>query len=84
MAARAAHRRGAGGQEALFPRESAIAFGSAAAASAADLYRAVPGARGREIDLAVAATAICWDARLWTLNPRDFDDVPGLELFRPA
>ena len=71
-------------QEALFPREAAVAFGAAEAAKAADLYRAVPGARGREIDLAVAACAICWDARLWTLNTRDFDDIPGLEMFRPA
>jgi predicted nucleic acid-binding protein len=71
-------------QEALFPRESAIAFGAAEAAKAAELYRSLPGARGREIDLAVAASAICWDARLWTLNIRDFDDIPGLTLFRPG
>ena len=68
-------------QEALFPRESAIAFGPAEAARAADLYGATPSARGREIDLAVAACAICWDARLWTLNVRDFADVPGLDLY---
>jgi predicted nucleic acid-binding protein len=71
-------------QEALFPRESAIAFGPSEAARAAELYRAVPGARGREIDLAIAACAICWDARLWTLNVGDFDDIPSLELYRPA
>jgi len=71
-------------QEALFPRESAIAFGPAEAARAAEIYRAVPGARGREIDLAIAACAICWDARLWTLNVGDFDDIPSLELYRPA
>jgi predicted nucleic acid-binding protein len=35
--------------------------------------------RGREIDLAIAAHAISRDARLWTLNPNDFDDIPGLE-----
>ncbi len=71
-------------QEALFPRASAIAFGSVEAAKAAELYRSLPGSRAREIDLAVAATAICWDARLWTFNVRDFDDIPGLELFRPV
>lgn len=71
-------------QEALFPREAAIAFGAAEATKAAELYRAAPGARGREIDLAVAACAICWDARLWTLNVKDFGDIPGLELYRPA
>jgi predicted nucleic acid-binding protein len=36
--------------------------------------------RGREIDLAIAATAIVHDAALWTLNPRDFADVPRLRL----
>lgn len=71
-------------QEALFPRESAIAFGTAEAARAADLYRSVPSARGREIDLAIAACALCWDARLWTLNVRDFDDIAGLEVSRPV
>jgi len=71
-------------QEALFPRESAIAFGPAETARAADLYRAVPGARGREIDLAIAACAICWDARLWTLNVGDFEAIPSLELYRPG
>jgi predicted nucleic acid-binding protein len=69
-------------QEALWPRESAIAFGPAEAATAAELYRSVRAPRGREIDLAIAACAICWDARLWTLNPDDFRDVPGLEVSR--
>ena len=68
-------------QEALFPRESAIGFGPAEAARAADLFGATPSARGREIDLAIAACAICWDARLWTLNVHDFADVPGLDLY---
>lgn len=67
-------------QEALFPREAAIPFGPAEAARAADLYRQVRGARGREIDLAIAACALCQEARLWTLNHEDFGDVPGLEL----
>lgn len=71
-------------QEALFPRETAIAFGVAEAARAADLYRSVPSARGREIDLAIAACALCWDARLWTLNTGDFDDIPGLAVSKPA
>lgn len=70
-------------QEALFPRESAIVFGPAEADLAAELHRAVPAARSREIDIAIAACAICWDARLWTLNPRDFRDIPGLELYTP-
>ena len=67
-------------QEALFPRAAAIPFGPAEAARAADLYRSVRGARGREIGLAIAACALCHDARLWTLNVEDFEDVPKLEL----
>lgn len=67
-------------QEALFPRTSAFQFGVQEAALAADLYRRLGRARGREIDLAIAACAIVHDAALWTLNPEDFKDVPGLEL----
>lgn len=44
--------------EELFPSEQAVAFGPAAAAVAARLYKQVPRVRGREIDLAVAACAI--------------------------
>ncbi len=67
-------------QEALFPRESAVPFGTAEAALAADLYRRLPRARGREVDLAVAACAITHDAVLWTLNPEDFADIADLRL----
>lgn len=69
-------------QEALFPSESALPFGPVEAARASDLYRHVPRARGREIDLAIAAHALTEGAALWTLNERDFADVPGLELVR--
>jgi len=68
-------------QEALWPAAAAIAFGPDEAATAAHLYRSIRAPRGREIDLAIAACAICWDAALWTLNVKDFHDVPGLELF---
>jgi predicted nucleic acid-binding protein len=71
-------------QEALWPRDSAIVFGAAEAAKAADLYRAVRSPRGREIDLAIAACAICWEAQLWTLNVADFRDIPGLDVSRPG
>ncbi len=67
-------------QEALFPRSAALAFGPEEAAVASRLYRSLPRPRGREIDLAIAAHAIALDARLWTLNPRDFGDLPGLAL----
>lgn len=67
-------------QEALVPTESVIAFDASAAARAADLYRRLPKGRGREIDLAIAACALTQRAALWTLNPADFKDVPGLPL----
>lgn len=70
-------------QEALWPSTAAIAFGPEEAAVAATLYRSVRAARGREIDLAIAACAIYWSASLWTLNVKDFRDVPGLELYEP-
>ena len=67
-------------QQALFPSEAALPFGPHEAALAAQLYRSVPRPRGREMDLAIAATAILHDAPLWTLNPRDFRDIPRLRL----
>jgi len=71
-------------QDALFPRESAIAFGPEEAEVAARLYRTLPGARQREFDLCVAACALTHDAALWTLNVSDFRDIPGLRLFLPG
>ncbi len=68
-------------QDALFPPDGAVPFGAEEAALAAGLYRRVTRGRGRELDLAVAACALRHEAALWTLNPRDFRDVPGLTLF---
>jgi predicted nucleic acid-binding protein len=70
-------------QEALFPEASVIAFGAAEASIAAQVYRTVRRPRGREINLAIAACALRWDAALWTLNPDDFRDVPGVRLVEP-
>lgn len=71
-------------QEHLFPAARAIGFGAAEARVAADLYRRVGRARGREIDLAIAACALVREAPLWTRNELDFDDIPGLELFQTS
>ena len=71
-------------QEALFPTAAAVPFGPLEAARAASIYVAVTRPRGREIDLAIAACALSWDAELWTLNVDDFGDVPGLRVFDPA
>jgi len=67
-------------QEDLFPREQAVPFDTEAAAEAAALYARLPRPRGRDLDLAIAASALVNEAALWTLNPRDFSDVPGLRL----
>ncbi len=66
--------------EELFPQEQAPVFGPAEAMLSARLYRTVPRPRGREMDLAIAATAIIRDASLWALNRDDFRDIPGLTL----
>ena len=67
-------------QEDLFPTEHAVAFGAAEAAMAARLYKQLARPRGREIDLAVAASAIANSAVIWTLNPGGFRDIPDLRL----
>jgi predicted nucleic acid-binding protein len=67
-------------QEELFPAEAAVAFGPAEAALASRLYKQVPRARGREVDLAVAACALAAGGAIWTLNPADFRDIPGVRL----
>jgi len=71
-------------QEALFPSESAVVFGSREAELAARLYRLVPRPRQRELDLAVAACALTNGAVIWTLNTGDFRDIPGLALWPPS
>lgn len=71
-------------QEALFPSESAVAFGPLEARRAAEIYRSAKSPRGREVDFAVAACALTWDATLWTLNVRDFSDIKGLTVARPG
>jgi len=70
-------------QEALFPRESAVPFAAAEAALAAALYIRLRKARGREIDLAIAACAMARKATLWTLNVKDFEDIADLEASIP-
>lgn len=67
-------------QTELLPPDAVVAFDPQSAARAAALYRSVRRARGRDLDLAIAACAIEHDAVLWTANTRDFDDIPGLRL----
>ena len=67
-------------QETFLPTTSAVSFGVREAEIAAGIYRRVKRPRQREVDIAIAACAIANGAALWTLNPRDFSDIPGLEL----
>lgn len=71
-------------QEALFPGELAASFGPPEAALAGSLFRRLKKPRGRGFDVAIAACAILREASLWTLNPRDFEDIPGLTLYEPV
>ena len=71
-------------QEALLPSTDARGFGPAEAARAAALYRIVKRARGRDMDIAIAACALEHGAHVWTLNPDDFKDLPELKLYGPA
>jgi len=70
-------------QEAVLPAAAAREFGPSEAATAARTYRSLTRARGRDMDIAIAACAIEHGARLWTLNPDDFRDLPGLDLYDP-
>ncbi len=71
-------------QAELFLEEDIPPFGSQEAEVAAELFKAVPHPRGREMDIGIAACAIAWNADLWTLNARDFRDIPGLRLAIPG
>jgi predicted nucleic acid-binding protein len=73
-----------GVQESLVPARSTCAFGAAEAALAGDIYRRLHRPRNRGIDIAIASCAMIQHAALWTLNPRDFADIPGLELVLTA
>ncbi|MCP3958790.1 MAG: type II toxin-antitoxin system VapC family toxin [bacterium] len=67
-------------QEDLFPSEDCFPFDHRAAHVAAELYLRLGRPRPRQFDLAIAATALIAGGSLWTLNPSDFEDIPGLDL----
>jgi predicted nucleic acid-binding protein len=66
-------------QEAMFPSDQAIVFGPREALLSAELYKSLTRPRSREIDIAIAATAILREATLWTTNTADFAGIPGLK-----
>lgn len=67
-------------REAILPAESVAPFGAEEAELAAGLYRVLRRPRARAVDMAIAACALRREASLWTLNPRDFADIPNLRL----
>lgn len=69
-------------EQVILSPDAIVPFSTIEAEVAAELYAAVRRARGREIDIAIAACAIARQAELWTLNPADFADLPGLRLFQ--
>ena len=69
-------------QEALFPSDESLTFGTREAALSAQIYQSLSRGRGTEIDIAIAACAIVRDAELWTLNTADFNGIPKLRLAR--
>lgn len=64
----------------LVPGNSVVSFTTEEAAVAARLFREVSRPRPRQVDLGIAAHAVVLGASLWTLNRRDFADLPGLQL----
>jgi predicted nucleic acid-binding protein len=69
-------------QEDLFPSYLSIPFGADEAEIAVRIYRKLKRPRNRQTDIAIAACAMTHKAKLWTLNPEDFADIPSLELAR--
>ena len=70
--------------EQLFPAREALAFGPEEARVAARLFGQASKPRGRSVDIAVAAHAAVLNAEVWTLNVRDFDDLPGVRASDPT
>ena len=66
-----------------FCAKHAVPISSLEAQIAASLYKRVKQPRGREAELVIAACALACEASIWTLNPKDFNDVPGLTLWKP-
>ena len=68
-------------QRVLHPDDQVVSFGPREASIAGEIYRQLKRARNREMDIAIAACAMEHGAALWTVNPADFRDIPGLRLY---
>jgi predicted nucleic acid-binding protein len=69
-------------QEGMFPTSQALSFGVDEAGVASGVYKQLSRPRGRELDVSIAAHALVRGAMLWTLNEKDFADIPDLRLAR--
>ena len=70
-------------QEALFPAAGAVAFGPDEAMQAAALYRVLAAPEPEPWTWPSRPAPSSTTPRSGTLNPEDFEDVPGLMLHRP-
>jgi predicted nucleic acid-binding protein len=66
----------------MFPTSQALSFGVDEAGVASRVCKQLSRPRGRELDIAIAAHALVRGAMLWTLNEKDFADLPDLRLAR--
>ena len=65
---------------ALYETLDILPFGVREAAAYGRIVEALGFSRGLTIDRMIAAQALVADAMLVTLNPRDFRDIPDLQL----
>ena len=54
-------------------------LGAAEASISASFIEVCASQEARELDIAIAACAINYNAALWRLNVSDFADIPGLQ-----
>lgn len=66
--------------QAMYETMSVLAFTRREAELYGQIVRQLGFSRSRVIDRMIAATAISAGLKVATLNPRDFRDIPGLEL----
>ena len=60
--------------------EGIVPFDEMLAEAAAAIFRSLGSPRRRSADIAIAVTAVAVGATLATLNPGDFQDIPGVDL----
>ena len=64
----------------FFSSNGVIPFDEELASRSAEMYHALGSPRKRGNDVSIAVTALAHKATLLTHNPKDFDDIPGLQV----